>query len=172
MLFLRMNSTFNSRREFEARGAAALSSAQDSRAALSGSICNYSWQTTTPEGNHTAASRATGGASTRGHHLVSHQTAQSPSRSVTLQSQSGSQSWAFSPESYRLAIHSVKPHRLFHTMHRQRSAGADQTSGVLLAVEGGGYECIDATHQQTNRSEAQSGLSSNQMMQLKLTMAH
>jgi hypothetical protein len=136
-LFLRMNSTFNSRREFAAREAAALSSAQDSRATLSDSICNYSWQTTTPEGNHTAAARATGGASTRGHHLVSHQTAQSPSRSTTLQSQSGSQSRAFSLESYRLAIHSVKPHRLFHTMHRQEISRSQSIVGRVAGCGGG-----------------------------------
>ena len=64
--------------------------------ALGCSHCNYSWQTTTPEGSCDAASRARArNASTRGRHAVSHQTTRAPR---ILTKEDGSQSRAFSLE--------------------------------------------------------------------------
>jgi len=120
-------------------------------------------------------------ASTRGHHAVSHQATRAPR--ILPKEGREPEPGVLTRESYRLAIHIVKPHNAFtHCPDRRLAVKSEPTTGVLLGATGRGiYPTKGGKTRretpQTNRSEAHWGLSrANSIVTtgttLKLTAAH
>ena len=136
-------------------------SVNDARApALGCSQCNYSWQTTTPEGSHARSiQESSHNASTRGHHAVSHQTTRAPRVRKGREPKPG----VLTRESYRLAIHIVKPHNRFTHCPDRRLVRKRTDDGRVAGRDGprnrSKRKRLDARRRKTNRSEARWGLS-------------
>ena len=147
--------------------------------ALGCSHCNYSWQTTTPEGS-CARTKERAQRFHEGTPCCEPPNNSSPAHPQGREPEPG----VLTRESYRLAIHIVKPHKTFtHCPDRRLAIKSEPTTGVLLGATDRGIkpferkERLDAETPQTNRSEAHCGLSRADPIvktgtTLKLTAAH
>ena len=109
--------------------------------ALSCSHCNYSWQTATPEGgcaHYQCAQRFHEGTP-----CCEPPNNSSPAHPLLCSKGREPEPGVLTRESYRLAIHIVKPHNRFtHCPDKRRAARATPTTGVLLGATDRGINPI------------------------------